>query len=144
MIVLAAAGWRYVPSGVRAGILGFVGIAAQGNRAEVKHFIQDIVLPKDPQERRAALAGELEKNIAELKRRIGADQGGVTAPSDLGVTPDAPGAAIRTASTQELLSAAASMIKELESANKDESLGGKVMGRILDTVLPASPACPVK
>lgn len=144
MIVLVAVGWRYVPSGVRAGILGFVGIAVEGNRAEVKHFIQDIVLPKDPAGRRVALAGELEKNIAELKRRAGTDQGRAATSSNSGVTPDAPGAAIRTASTQELLGAAESMIKELESANKDESLGAKVMGRILDGVLPTPPACPVK
>lgn len=144
MIVLAAVGWRYVPLGMRAGILAFVGIAAQGNRAEVKHFIQDIALPKDPQERRAVLAGELEKNIAELKRRAESGTGGVAISFDAVTIPGASGTAIRTASAQELLNAAESMVKELESANKDEALGGKVMRRILDTVLPAPPMCLTK
>ena len=153
MIAVVAAGWRYVPQDVRAGLLGAIGIAASGDRIEVKHFIEDVVLPKDPAARRGALTSELEKNIAELKSRIEASKSEIVAaataadasPSDASVS-SAPDAKIRRASSQELIGAAAGIIKELESVNKDASVGQRVIERILDTMLPApsASACPVK
>ena len=149
-IALVAVGWRYVPQNVREKLLGAIGIAARGDRTEIKHYIQDVVLPKDPQERRAALAGELEKNIAELKRRIEADENGALAPD--ADAPDsgepeagASDATIRAASARELIGAAGDMVKELESTNKDAPLVRKAAERILNAVLPASASvCPAK
>ena len=142
MIALAVAGWHYAPQNAKEGVLGIVGIAKRGNTAEVKHFIEDVVLPKDPAERRSALTSELEKNIAELKRRIVAGKDDIAA---FGSSP-APDAKICAASSQDLISASEEIVKELESANKDMSVGEKATQRILDAVLPVkqSPVCPVK
>ena len=148
MIILAVAGWRYVPENVKAVILNTVGIAARRDTDEVKHFIEDVVLPKDPAARRSALTGELEKNIAELQRRIEGDKNGIavsgaSAPDVGGSSAGVPDAKIRAASSEELITAAAGIVKELENANSDTSVGRKAAERILDTVLPA-PVCHLK
>ena len=157
-IGLVAAGWHYAPQYVKTALLGAVGIAARGNGEEIKHFIADVALPKDPAERRAVLTSALEKNIEELKRRIGNTQppeGGLVliaaegtdaagAPAPAAALPEAK---IHAASSQELIAASEGMIKELVNANKDVSLGGKITERILDAVMSRSGSaaqCPAK
>lgn len=144
-IALVAVGWRHVPESAREKLLGLIGVAARGDKAEIRHFIEDVALPKDPQARRAALARELEKNIAELKRRVEAGENW-TVPDSVVPAGDEPDAKIRIASTRELIGAAGQIVKELESANQDSELGRKAAERILDAILPASrpPVCPVK
>lgn len=151
MIAVIAVGWRYVPESTREKLLGAVGIAARRDRAEIKHYIQDVILPKDPQARRAALARELDKNIAELKRRIEADKDELPAPvadavgSGARADAGAPDASIRAATGRDLIGAAGDMVKELEHANRDTGLIRQAGERILDAILPApAPACSVK
>ena len=151
MITLVVAGWHYASPDMKQKLLAAVGIAARGNGAEVKHIIADVILPKDPAARRAALARELEKNIAEMKRRIEASKNeeAILGPAgDAAVVSsgtDGPDAKIRVASAADLVSASEGIVKEIESANKDVSLGSRVLERVLDAVLPARGAqCPAK
>ena len=153
MIAVVTLGWRYAPQDVKEKLLGAVGIAARGNGAQVKHFIADVVLPQDPAQRRAVLAGELKKNIAELRRRIETDtkeEAALDAVGDSGSSATAAGGSaekikIRTASVRGLISASEGIVKEMENADQGASAGSRVMGRVLDVILPApAPECPVK
>lgn len=138
MIVLVAAGWRYAPEHLREKLLGAVGIARRGDTMEIKHFIRDVVLPKNPEKRRLALTRELKKNIAELKRRLAAKNNGGAGISADDSAADASGTKLGAATDEELIGASGEIVKELEDANKDTSTSAVVTERVLDAILPSS------
>ena len=129
-MTLLGVGWHYTPRHTRERLLGFIGIVSRGNVGDVKTAIGDLILPEDPEERREILIGELKKNLRELRAQAGegeaaADASGVQA------------SAIAAASTGELIAASEDIIKELEAANGDKSVGGTIIERIIDRALPA-------
>lgn len=134
VISAVAAGWYYTPANVKAQILGFVGIAA--SRREIKNFIEDVVLPADPEERREILVQELKKNVGELKRR--AVQGGAIEAGVAVAREDAASPALAKAKTEEVIGASEKLLDELRQANDDKSVGGTIIERIIDRVLPAT------
>ena len=145
-IALVAAGWHYAPQNVKTALLGAVGIAAWGNGPEIKHFITDVALPKDPAERRAVLENALEKNIAELKARIADGKNEISA-AEAGVASPVSDAAVRSASSRELISSSERIIADLAAINKDTGIAGKITELILNVFAPKSASsadCPVK
>jgi DNA primase catalytic subunit len=138
-IVIAAGvwtGWYYTPAEIKGQILGFVGLASQ--RREVKNFIEDGVLPPDPEERREVVVKELKKNVGELKRRSirsGTVEETALSAGEAGASP-----AIAAASTASVAAAADKLLDELEKSSGDKSLGGRIIERILERILPA-PQC---
>lgn len=133
VIIALIIGWRYLPDHIRDKTAAFIGLAARGNKQEVKRFVEDVVLPKDPREKRKVLLEELKKNITELKERNNLS---------LGVKPDTnhnikSAIHLKQTSSDQLIGAAGGIIKELEDANGDESIGQKITERIIDAVLPS-------
>ena len=152
VIALVAAGWRYAPQNVKTALLGAVGIAARGSSPEIKHFLTDVALPKDPAERRQVLENALEKNIAELKTRIADGKDEISA-AEAGVAslvfdePAVSDTAVRSATSRELISSSERIIADLAAFNKDTGIAGKITERILDVFAPklsGSADCPVK
>lgn len=133
VITALVIGWRYLPDHIRNKASAFIGIAAKGDKQEVKRFVEDVALPKDPKEKRKTLLEELKKNVAELKRRNIVPQGIKSSASDN--TESAT--SLKKASADQLIGAAGGIIKELEDANNDESIGQKITERIIDAVLPS-------
>jgi hypothetical protein len=133
LIVGLGAGWYYTPVGVKERVLGFVGLAAP--RYEVKNFIDDVVLPPDPEERREVLVKELKKNVGELKRRSirsGTVEEKALAAVEAGASP-----AIAAASTASVAAAADKLLDELEKSSSDKSVGGQILERIIERMLPS-------
>lgn len=133
-LVIAALviGWHYLPDYVRDRAVAFIGIAARGDKQEVKKFVEDVVLPKDPKEKRKVLLEELKKNITELKKRniVSQEIKSQTNYNTESVTP------LKKASADQLIGAAGGIIKELEDANGDGTIGQKITERIIDAILP--------
>lgn len=133
VIVVLIVGWRYLPEHIRNKTAAFIGLAARGNKQEVKRFVEDVVLPKDIKEKRKILLEELKKNITELKGRniVSKEIKSQTNHNTESAT------SLKKASTDQLIGAAGGIIKELEDANNDESIGQKITERIIDAVLPS-------
>ncbi len=127
-------GWYYLPDSARERLLGFVGMVARRDTEEVQRAIGGILLPEDPTERRAVLAGELKKSIRELRRRDVSAVQGPDAAAAAGLLADEKTAAVSTA---DVLRAAEAAIKGLEDANEDASVGRTIVEKILERVLPA-------
>lgn len=134
VIAAVAAGWHYTPVNIKAQILGFVGLAAP--RREIKNFIEDVVLPADPEERREVLIQELKKNVGELKRR--AVRSGAIEADAPAAGQDAGSPALAKASTEKVIGGAEKLIEELEKSSGDKSVGGQIIERIIDRVLRVS------
>lgn len=139
VIAAVAAGWYYTPTNIKAQVLGFVGLAAP--RREVKNFIEDVVLPADPKERQEVLVQELKKNVGELKRRAG-PAGALEAGAPVAIQ-DTASPALAKADTKEVIGAAEKLLGELEKSSGGKSVGGVIIERIIDRVLPA-PQCRVE
>ena len=131
LLILLVVGWRYTPRHARERLLGFIGVVSQGDADGIKKIIGDMVLPEAPEERREALIGELKENLRELSART-SDEAGLTGAGD---THDPTLAA---AATGELIAASESIVKELEAANDDKSVGGTIVERIVDRILPTA------
>lgn len=133
---MLTAGWSFIPQQAKEKITAFVGIAASRDTGEIKNFIEDVVLPKDPRERREKLLLELEKNISEIKHRAAP----VISKAGIRETAKEPEGAVTknraAASLQQLVGASEKIIKELQESNDDKSLGQEAGGRILDIILP--------
>ncbi len=121
-------GWRYAPEDIRGKVAEFIGVVQKRGEKEAKRFIEDVVLPDDPRERRRVLAEELQKNIEEIKRRH--DLGSGKALGDMADS------ARSQATLEELIIASEEVLKELDAANADESFGAKAADRIFDAVFP--------
>lgn len=130
---LAGIGWRYASPRTREQLLGFVGMAARRDTGEARRVIGDAVLPQDPRERRASLTGDLHRRIRELQRRDIAETQGADAALAAGLAPDT---ALADVPAADVLAGALDIIKELEGANDDASLGTRVTERILERLLP--------
>ena len=132
---LAGVSWHYASPRTHESLLGFIGMASRRDTAEGRRALGDVILPKDPAARRAALTGQLGKSIRELQRRAIATQQGADAATAAGFAADDTLAAKKTA---EILAGVANAIKELEGANTDASLGTRVTERILERILPTA------
>lgn len=128
IIFLVAAGWYYLPVTLRDKVAAFIGIAASRDTGEIKTLVEDVILPSDPQERRAVLIGELKKNIALLKQKspTGVLRQAAKKPTD--------GKVNEAASIEEIVGASEKILDELEVANGDASVREKITERIFDTI----------
>lgn len=132
---LLGAGWRYAPPRIREQLLGFIGMASRRDVAEIRRAIGAAVLPEDPTERRKALTQELNRRIRELRRRELVEHRGAKATLSAGITADE---GMTGSPTAEVLAGAEQIVKELEGANQDASVGTKITERILERILPAA------
>jgi len=133
--------WHYLPPHIREKAAAFVGIARKGDKQEVKRFIEEVILPPDPKKRREVLLKELKKNITEVKQRF-SNKTKDNAPAKTSSNESS----FASASSGELIGSAEDLIKELEEANDDASIGEKITERIIDTILPpqSTMECKVK
>lgn len=124
MIGMLAIGWRYMPDGMRENVLGFAELA---NFGAIVHALRDAAAPEDPVARRALEIEALKQKVGAIHERVAVAQ----STGNSGVTP---------ALLEEIgmvADEAVSIISQLEEANRDQSLGGRVAARVIDAVLPA-------
>lgn len=136
LITLVGIGWHYTPQRVRERLLGFVGVAARGDADGVKKAIGDLVLPKDPEERRRVLIGELKKNVDELKRRAIPGVEAETGAPVIRQSEAAEGA--QAESAEAIIGNTEKLLGELAESNGDKSVGGTIVERIVERILPAA------
>lgn len=114
VIFASAVGWYYLPQNWREKVFASVGVALRGDKQEVKEFINGTLLPQDPEKRRAALLGELKKKLSEVKK---GSTDGLTSQNFVGTVEE--------------------IVKELEAANHDVSIGREITERILGRISPS-------
>lgn len=120
-------GWRYAPDGMREKLLGLAGLANFGSTV---HTLRDAVRPEDPVARRASEINTLKQKIGAIRKGVQ----GVQNSESSGMNP-APLKDVEKAADEAM-----SIIGQIEEANNDQSLGGRVAARVIDTVLPAPSA----
>lgn len=102
-------------------------LAIKGKTSEVRNYIDSNVLPKDPEEQRKELIGELKNNLAQIKK-----SGLVNFTGQNSTTSSiADSAAIK-----KLLNDSEKIVNELEVANKDKTISQNATEKILDVILP--------
>ena len=120
-------GWRYAPGGMREKLLGFADLA---NVNSVSGILRNVVRPEDPVIRRQAA-------IEALKEKMGAIQERLETIGNAG-TSDAATAFL--GDIKKAADEATEIIIQLEEANDEQSLGGRVAARVVDAVLPSPPS----
>ncbi len=138
MILAVGVGWRYAPQDARQRLLAFIGVANRVRPSGIAQEIKDKIMPEDPVARRAALTAALRQKIAEIQEGAGveksADRGGAPAGAPvLAGTPDTHAASVGKSADD-----AAQLVNQLEQANHDASVGGQVVQRVLNAILPAA------
>ena len=123
LIFAGGISWTYLPRQARENFMAFIGVAARGNKEELREVLGDVILPKNPEERRGVLITELQKNIQEIKRR----QAGAAAAADNRRS---------QMSWPDLLESSEKILEELEDVNYDKSIGAKVTDQVLESVFP--------
>ncbi|MDP3710146.1 MAG: hypothetical protein Q8R29_00270 [bacterium] len=122
-------GWSYLPQNVKEKTTAFLGTVLRGDKKEIQEFIGDKILPKDPEEKREVLLGALKENILKIKKQV---------------TGKAGGSFENTSSVQKgnsglnssLLKETEDIISKLEGISADASIGGKVVDKITQYILP--------
>jgi len=127
MVGVLTVGWSYAPDGMREKLLGFAGLA---NFGAITQALRDAVIPESPVARRAS-------STDALKQKIGAIRAGIAGAQNSG-SPEASFVLMEDA--EKAADEAVKIIDQLEEANDDQSLGGRVAARVIDAVLPAPPS----
>lgn len=113
MSLASAVGWYFMSEGWRGKISGAASVALRGDKQEIKKYFKDTVLPQDPAKRRTVFLQELKKSLAEIKKE--------NAGGSVG---------------KDFIVAAEEVVKGLEEANHDKTLGREVSERIINKILP--------
>lgn len=114
LVFASAVGWYFMPEGWRGKISGAASVILRGDKQEVKKYFKDTILPQDPEKRRTVLLEELKKGLVEVKKE--------NVDGSVG---------------KDFIATAEEIVKELEEANRDKSIGRGITERIVDKILPA-------
>lgn len=124
MVGALIVGSRYAPDGMREKLLGLAGLA---NFGSIAHILRDAVIPEDPVVRRAGAINTLKQKVGAIRERVEAAQNSES--SGMNPTP--------LKDVEKAADEAMRIISQLEEANSEQSLGGRVATRVIDAVLPA-------
>lgn len=138
LAILAAvvyAGWYFLPQPAQQYAAAFLGAVAWRDAGEIRNVLESMAAAPKVETRGQVLTKELRRNLVVLRRRSGSgtqfSQG--SPPSEDGPlhVPDP-----EKATTAELLNSSEAIIKELEAIGGSESIGDKVVDRVLERLLP--------
>lgn len=125
-----AIGWSYLPENIREKTTAFLGTVLRGDKKEIQEFIGDKILPKDPEEKRAVLLETLKEKVLEIKKQTG-DK------TKSGESFENTSSAQKNSQTLAgAIKATEDIIAKLEGINTDASIGGKVVDKITQYILP--------
>jgi len=128
MILAVGVGWRYAPQDARQRLLQAVGVVGRVDPAGIAQGIKNKVMPEDPVARRAALTTELKEKITQMKN--------IAAGENKGVSSGTANGAVTT--IEQAADEAGQLVQQLQEVNKDPSISGQVIQRVLDKILPAT------
>lgn len=143
-IIIGAVGYaavHYVPSETKDKVLASLGVENFFRNTLPTYLQQKLSIPENPVDRREKLLNELSQNITDIERELA-----IVAPprtdgkSSLSKLPSAAEIVERIERSREFLANSESILQELEKINPSAGLFQKTSERILDTVLPPSPA----
>jgi hypothetical protein len=136
LIMAAGTGaYFYLPkSGFADQARAFVELALNGTRQQVRGFIDDKILPKDPEDQRKNLINELKNNLSELKSKISANNSATI--KDSKATSTIIATTSGSTSINNLINDSQNIINQLEVANQNKTITQNAAERILDIILP--------
>ena len=137
MILAIGIGWRYAPPAAREKLLGFIGVADRARSvdpAQVARDIKEKIMPEDPVARRSALVAALKEKMREIKDNTADETKAEQSPASA----DAGAGRIPEASIGKTVDEAAALVNQLEQVNHDASVGGQIVQRVLERILPAA------
>jgi len=109
-------------------------LAINGKTTEVRNFIDDKILPKDPEEQRQNLINELKNNLSELKSKTSASN--YAGIKDSKATSTVMATTSGSTSINNLINDSQNIINQLESTNQNKTMTQNAAERILDVILP--------
>lgn len=102
-------------------------LAINGKTVEVRNFIGDKILPKNPEEQRKELISELKDSLNQIKNR--------TLLNDKGATSTVMAAANNDL-VKKLINNSEQIVSQLETVNGNTGIVQTATDRILDVILP--------
>jgi hypothetical protein len=115
-ILALAVIWYYVPEPTRNKLVNFTGKVIQHDPKELPELAKRGFFPKDPEEKREILIGQIKTNLERIKTGLPA-QTGTEVPKSI-------------AEAERLL-------VELKAANQEKTIATGVLDRALEAILPS-------
>lgn len=144
ILIMAAgiASYYYLPIGKSFAeqIKALVMLALNGTKEQVRGFIDDKILPKNPEEQRKILINELKNNLDQLKKKISGSNSNSNAANAVSVGAknfvSSSRDYINNESVNNLIDNSQNLINQLENTNGNNGVVQTAAERILEVILP--------
>ena len=112
-------------------------LALNGTKEQVRGFIDNKILPKNPEEQRKVLINELKNNLNQLKNKISPAATIVSGGGKSSISNPNPNLTNNSNnSVANFIDNSEKLINQLEAANQNRTITQNAAERILDVILP--------